>query len=59
MKNPPKEMSVPIPTLKPLILREVPNPAAPANATMRRRLPALQVSASGANHARHHVPRQA
>ncbi len=45
-------------TVKPLLLHDVTNPSASANAASRRRLVAPQPAAGPANHSRHHVSRK-
>jgi len=44
-------------TVKPLLLHDVTQQTASANAASRRRLVALQPASGTANHARHHVSR--
>ncbi|MCX6951218.1 MAG: hypothetical protein NTV51_03400 [Verrucomicrobia bacterium] len=44
--------------VKPLVLHEVADPKASANAASRQRLIATQPASGTANHARHHVSRQ-
>jgi hypothetical protein len=45
-------------TVKPLLLHDVTNPSASANAASRRRMVAPQPAAGAANHSRHHVSRK-
>ncbi len=46
-------------SVKPLILHDVTNRNAPANAASRRRLIPVEPASGNANHARHHVARSA
>ena len=60
LKNRPSAENVPgnaVNSVKPLVLHEVTNPVASANAASRRRLVAVQPASGTANHARHHVSR--
>jgi hypothetical protein len=45
-------------TVRTLLLHDVTNPSASANAASRRRMAALQPASGSANHARHHVSRK-
>jgi hypothetical protein len=42
-------------SVKPLLMHDVTNPKASANAASRRRITAIQPASGSANHARHHA----
>ncbi len=54
--RPAGEPAVPV-SVRPLVLHDVTNPSASANAASRRRMRATQPASGTANHARHHVSR--
>jgi hypothetical protein len=58
IKNRPSAGKIPVGAVRPLMLHDVANPAASANAASRRRLMAKQPASGTANHSRHHVSRQ-
>jgi len=57
IKNRPASENGAISAVKPLVLHDVTNPAASANAASRRSMIATQPASGTANHARHHVSR--
>ena len=58
IKRRPAAGKTPVSTVKPLLLHDVTQQTASANAASRRRAIATQPASGTANHARHHVSRQ-
>lgn len=59
IKNRPAGVPATVGSVKPLLLHDVTQQNASANAASRRRLVATQPASGSANHARHHVSPQA
>jgi hypothetical protein len=59
IKSRPAGATFPVRSVKPLLLHEVANPAAPAQPASRRGVPVPKSATATSNHLRHHVSRRA